>query len=188
MTLGLNYRVSRSSFTLPSPLAPSSCGQLAGHTAYLWFLKPAARQDITLPQPSTEWVRVGECVCERIGRCAPLSWKGPKISQQQICRLRNGSFLFFCRSEVLLASFYLALLAVLALDLLGANCDGGEGFRQLRHQEERKQLLGGFRWLAEAQGAQWCCTLLKSTTSSVNTAKQRWKTDRRSAKANSRVT
>lgn len=121
---------------------------------------------------------MGECVCERIGRCAPLSWKGPKISQQQICRLRNGSFLFFYRSQVLLASFYLQG-GGLALDLLGANGDAGEGFRQLRKQGEGKQLLGGFCWLAEAQGAQWCCTLLKSTTSSVNTGEH--KGGRRSA-------
>lgn len=100
LTLGLNYRASRSSSTQPSA-ARSLQLWSAGRTHCLFVvLKACSQTGHYSPQPSTEWVCVGECVCERIGRCAPLSWKGPKISQQQICRLRNGSFLFFRRSEV----------------------------------------------------------------------------------------
>lgn len=61
LTHRLNYRLSRSSFTRYSLLGSSSCGQLAGETAYLWFLKPAARQDVTLhsrPLSGSVWASV----------------------------------------------------------------------------------------------------------------------------------
>lgn len=49
------------------------------------------------PQPSTEWVCVWVGVCERVGRCAPQSWKCPKTSQQHYCHLHNWAFLFLKR-------------------------------------------------------------------------------------------
>lgn len=70
-------------------------------------LKACSQTGHYTPQSSTVWVRVGECVCERIGRCSPPRWKCPKISQQQICHLHNCSFLFFHKFKFFFAFFYI---------------------------------------------------------------------------------
>lgn len=70
-------------------------------------LKACSQTGHYAPQSSTVWVRVGECVCERIGRCSPPRWKCPKISQQRICHLHNSSFLFFHTFEFFFTFFHI---------------------------------------------------------------------------------
>lgn len=131
-------------------------------------LKACSQTGHYSPQPSTEWACVGECVCERIGRCAPLSWKCPKISQQQICHLHNGSFLFFRRSEIFLTSFHLKKgLRRTCLVQTVATGRASASYGSSRSGNSYSVVS------ISSQGAQRCpcqCTLLKSTTSSVNTA------------------
>lgn len=96
----LNY----SSFTqyfLCSFSSPS-CGQLARETAYCGTA--CSQTGHYSPQPSTEWVCVWVGVCERAGRCAPRSWKCPKISQQHYCHLHNWAFLFLKRFDFFFSS------------------------------------------------------------------------------------
>lgn len=80
----------------------------------MWFLQPAARQDVTLhsrPLGGSVWAgtRVCVCVCERVGRCAPPGWKCPKISQRQPSHLHNAAFFFFSRFFFLLCHTFTSL-------------------------------------------------------------------------------
>lgn len=71
----------------------------AGHrNCSLWFLQLAVRWDIFLhSHPLSVSVFVG--VFEHVGRCAPPSWKCPKISQQHYTHLHNWASLIFERFD-----------------------------------------------------------------------------------------
>lgn len=148
MTPGLNYSVSGSC------CAPSRCLQLrsAGRTHCLFVVPAACSQTGHYsPQPSAERVRVGARVCVNVlGGVHRGAGRAPTY--------RNGKSAAYVTAPSS-SSAHLKSRSPpstyrwgggggrLALDLLGANGDGGEG----------KQLLGGFCWLAEAQGARRCC-------------------------------
>lgn len=77
-----------------SLLGSSSCGQLAGQAAYLWFLKPAARQDVALhsrPPSGSVW----ESACVNVlGGVHHGAGNAPRYHNGKCERLHNGTFLF----------------------------------------------------------------------------------------------
>lgn len=139
----------------------------------LWFLQPAVRRDVTLhsrPLSGSVWANV----CERVGRCWPMSWKSPKISQQPSCHLHNWGFL--------LTDSFLQLHLTYSKQVcfcgLHEHQQQGTSWVQLKRQQESRQLLCGFETLVHkgkgsAATRRLCdSALLKSTTSFVNTAEK----------------